>query len=49
MKEEKVYYYGSSMSRSLVIIGAIGLIFGLVLCYFILRDVEVRIREFHIN
>lgn len=46
MKEEKVYYYGSGMGRSLVIIGAIGLIFGLVLCYFILRDVEVSITLF---
>ncbi|MCC9041916.1 hypothetical protein LNQ81_04265 [Myroides sp. M-43] len=41
MKEEKVYYYGVSMGRSMLILGFISLISGMLLSYFILRDISV--------
>lgn len=41
MKEEKLYYYGASMGRSMLILGFISLIFGIILSYFILRDTSV--------
>lgn len=43
MKEDKVYYYGSSMGRSMLIIGGTSLFFGVILGYLILRDLTVSI------
>ncbi|MDM1501862.1 hypothetical protein HX071_06565 [Myroides marinus] len=43
MKEAKLYYYGASMGRSTLIVGSISVIMGLLLSYFILRDVSLSI------
>lgn len=43
MKEEKLYYYGASMGRITLIVGSISVIMGLLLSYFILRDVSLSI------
>jgi len=43
MREEKLYYYGASMGRSTLIVGIISVVMGLLLSYFILRDVEISI------
>lgn len=43
MKEEKLYYYGASMGRSTLIVGTISFFMGLLLSYFILRDIAINI------